>query len=498
MNHLFKIVKESGINFSGSLVGTVLNYIMLVIITRLLSPGEYGVFALAQAVVHVSLVFALLGTTRALDWFIPLFNEKGEIGKTKSLISDILRMALFTSLTVCLVILATAKLISVNIFHEIRLDTVLKIMIITIPLLAFNEIVSYTFIGYKELRFQVYIQQLALPTLRIAFAAAALILGFGLLGWTWMYLLAMIGSALVALFLFKKHILGPLASVRRVPVSFKQIFSYSWPMSFGLLLFIFWGQFDILFLGYYRTPEEVGIYKIYLQMIFIFTLVLQSFAQIYKPMISEFIGKNDRREIGPTYQRISKWVFNLNGISLSILLLFGTAIMKLFFTPPYQKELAALYVLAAGNFLLSSFGPTGRTLEAFGKTRLWLLNSILILSVNVALNFVLIPRYGLVGAALSHATAIISGGIAGLIEIYALYKLQPYRWGHLKYAANFLISSGIVYLVISALPEINLAKMLVLIVFFLGLLALGSYLTKTLDEVDLDILRTIRAKYLPR
>jgi O-antigen/teichoic acid export membrane protein len=497
MNNLLKIVKESGINFSGSLVGTVLNYVMLIMITHLLSPGEYGIFALAQAIIQVSLVFALLGTSRALDRFIPLFNKRSEFGKTKSLIFYVLRMASIANLIVCLVVLALSKLLSVQVFHELRLDAVLKIMIITIPLFSINELVSYAFTGYKELRFQVYIQQLALPLLRIALAAIALVLGIGLLGWTWMYLLAMIGSSLVALFLFRKHILSQLAPVSRIPVSFKEIFSYSWPMSFGLLLFIFWGQFDILFLGYFRTPEEVGVYKFYLQMILVFSLVLMSFAQIYKPMIFEFLDQGNFREIGETYQRISKWVFNINGIGLTTLLLFGTTMIKLFFNKVYLKQPAALFILASANFLMTSFGPAGRTLEAFAKTKLWLLNSVLMLGFNVGLNFVLIPRYGLVGAALSHAASVLIGGLAGLIEIYVLYKLQPYRREHLKYAANFLISSGIIYLVLFFLPKINVVTFLLLLAVFLGLLACGFYLTKTLDEVDLSILRTIRSKLIP-
>jgi len=498
MNHLLKIVKESGINFSGSLMGTILNYMILMVITRFLSPKEYGVFVLAQAIVYVSLVFVLLGTPRALDRFIPLFNEKGEYGKTKSLIFDILRMALVTNLIVGASIFGFSKLISLHVFNELRLESVLKIMIFTLPMLSINEIVSYAFIGYKELRFQVYIQQLGLPLLKIMMAAICLTLGFGLMGWTWMYLFSVTGSSLIALYFSKKHIFAKFSSIPSVHVSFKNIFSYSWPLSFGLILIILYGQFDLLFLGYFRNSEEVAIYKIYLQVITIFSLVILSFAQIFKPTASELLGRNNLKEIKEIYQRISKWVFNINGIILSILLLFGPALIKIFFTRIYFREPLALFILATGNFLSSSLGPTARTLEAFGNTKLWLLNSILMISFNGGLNFVLIPKYGLIGAAISHSISLIIGGLAGLIEIYVLHGLQPFNLKHLKYILNLLLSSLITYLLITSFPEINLVRLIFLLVFFFCLISMGLYLSKTLDEVDLNILKTIKTRLIPR
>ena len=86
MNGINKIVKESGINFTGSAVGNLLGYIWLMIMTRILSQSEVGSFTLAQSLINISLIFVLLGMHRSLDRFIPFYNSAGENGKIKSLL----------------------------------------------------------------------------------------------------------------------------------------------------------------------------------------------------------------------------------------------------------------------------------------------------------------------------------------------------------------------------------------------------------------------------
>ena len=109
MSYLNKIVKESGINFSGSILGNLINYAWLMLITRFLAPNEFGSFSLAQSIVTVSLIIVLLGTPRALDRYIPFFNAAGDEGKSKFIINLILRFVLFSSVLVLIVLFLSSN-----------------------------------------------------------------------------------------------------------------------------------------------------------------------------------------------------------------------------------------------------------------------------------------------------------------------------------------------------------------------------------------------------
>lgn len=495
MNSLLKIVKEFGINLSGSIIGMGLNYVLLIVITRFLAPKEYGIFVLAESIVNFSLIFVLLGMHKALDRFIPFFNASGEFGKSKTLISTIFKITLFLSLIIGVIFFFSSGIIANYFFKEPKLSLVLKIVVLSIPLLTFLQIISFTFIGYKELRYQVYIQQIARNILKVFLGIIIFFMGYRLIGWSWMYVMSLLGASLLAYYFFKNRISISLTKVEKIPISFKEIISYSWPLSINSIILLFLGQIGVLLLGFFRSPAEVGVFRIYIYMISILALILHSFAMIYKPVTCGSIAKNDLKEVKVTYRRVSKWIFLINGLGLLILFLFGRDIIRILFTKDYLLAPTALIILAAGRFLNSSFGPEGMTLEAFGNTKLSMLNSIIMLGTNLGLAYLLIPRYGIVGAAVATATSITVGGLAGLIEIFFLYRLQPFSIHHIKYICVGLISGGILFFIKTKFT-LNVFVLIGLVSLLTGIYIAGLYYSKSIDDLDYEIFHKVKAKFM--
>ena len=195
MESINKIVKESGINFTGSALGHILSYIWLMIMTRTLSQADVGSFTLAQSIINISLIFALLGTHRSLDRFIPLYNVAGEQGKIKSLLGITFRLALIGSFVMGSVIFLSADYLGSVVYDNPILTSLLRIVIYSIPLLAVIMIVIYAFTGYKELRYHVYLKQILEPVLKIVFILIVAVHGFGLIEWAWFYVFALLITA---------------------------------------------------------------------------------------------------------------------------------------------------------------------------------------------------------------------------------------------------------------------------------------------------------------
>ncbi|MCP2518980.1 oligosaccharide flippase family protein [Candidatus Aminicenantes bacterium AC-335-K20] len=496
MNNLFKIVKESGINFVGSVIGMVLNYVLLIIITRFLAPEEYGTFVLAQSIINVSLIFVLLGMHKALDRFIPFYKTTGELGKVKTLINNVLKITLSLSFIIGIIFFLSSDFIANYIFKKPNLSIILKIMILSIPLLTFMQIISFTFVGLKELRYRIYIQQFAQSLLKIILGLIIFVFGYRLIGWTCMYIISLFGASFMAYYFLKKKILPFFSKIKKAPLPFKKIISYSWPLSINSIILLFLGQIDFLFLGYYRSSSEVGIYRIYIYLVTILALVLQSFAHIYKPVISELIAEKNIKEIKETYKRVSKWIFIINGLGLLTLLIFGSNIVRIFFTKSYLFAPTALYILAAGRFLNSSIGPEGMTLEGFGNTKLLMLNSLIMLGTNVGLDYFLIPRYGIVGASIATSSSITIGGLAGLIEIYVLYRMQPFTLKHIKYAGIAIFSGILIYFLSYKLNELNIVRLIGLIGLLTIIYVIGVYYSQSLDSLDYKVFGKIKAKII--
>ena len=377
------------------------------------------------------------------------------------------------------------------IFDNPILSNLIRIVVFSIPLLAVINIVIYAFSGYKELRYNVYLKQIIEPVLRILFVLLVALLGLGVVEWTWFYVLTMAITGAMAIWLLIKNILRPLKSSKVIEIDIREILAYSWPISIASILLILIGQVDYLILGIFQPVANVGVYRIYIQIAALLKLILGSTARIYKPVISELILQEKFQEINSLYTRVSKWIISLTLIGFLVIAIFGGQITGLLFTNDYAIYPVALTILALGILINSSFGPEGMTLEAYGNTKLVMINSMIALIVNIGLGFLLIPQYGIVGAAISTAATLSINGLLGFLEIYFLYKMQPFSINTLKYL-GIGVFTGLIFLGIRTWFNIeSILGILILATIMVGVYIAGFYLTNSLDEVDRDTISSI-------
>ncbi len=486
-----KVVKESGIGFAGSLLGTALNYGVLVVMTRFLAPDELGLFTLGQSVLAVALIVVLLGTPRALDRFIPYYMAAREYGRVRSVIRFVILLAAAISAVVMLSLAAGAGWFSRDIFKTEGLAPVLRLMLFAVPMLAWIEIVSASFTGFKELRYRVYTHQIALPTLKLGIALALFSLGYGLGGWLWAYLVSLVVTGGYALWLFWKHIASRLRGVAPGAINLREIVSYSWPLSVSNFMVVFAANLSVLLLGYYQSAAEVGVYRVYAYMILIMTLSDNSFVRIYKPLASGFISSKSDAAGEELYKRVAKWMLTVGGYIGLIMVFLGRDIVSLLFPQGYQVVAVALVVLVLGRLVVCACGPQGAALEAFASTRISMGNAILMLGLNLVLGLLLIPRFGVLGAALSTSLAVSGTAISGMVAMKLVHGILPFGDGYFRtLAALSVVAFPLWYLtraakMLSAWPLMGVALALGA-VYVLALWRFGA-----LDSVDREVAKRI-------
>jgi len=495
LKNLLKIVKESWFHFSGTLIQLFLGYVLLVIITRFLKPAEYGTFTLAQAILEIVLMLSLLGLPTALSRFLPYYNAVKQCGKSKFLIKKVLALTLALSFAWGLITFLSADYLNDIFFGKALLPQVLRILVWGLPLLVLIKVISACFIGYKELRYPMYFIQLGLPLLKIALALTIFSAGYNLLGWSWMYLFSLAGSAGLAVWFWRKKILATLNHFAPEPVNFKKVFSYSWPLSINVIIIFLLAQATFILLGHFRPAEEVGIFRIYYYLTFPLLVFQQALEKIYQPIASECLSRGETKVISVIYHQVSKWFVITVSLGFMVVVFGGRELVTLLFTKQYLTSPAVLIVLAAAYLARSLAGPNSATLVALGNTRLIIFNSLLMLFSNILVGFLLIPSWGILGATVAVSVAIIIGSLASLLEVYKIHNLQPFTKNHWRFLTAFLLTAGITCLIKIFLPVNNpflLVSMITLMIslYLCTLLRLGG-----LNENELKIAGAIR-KYL--
>jgi O-antigen/teichoic acid export membrane protein len=148
-------------------------------------------------------------------------------------------------------------------------------------------------------------------------------------------------------------------------------------------------------------------------------------------MMSEYHRKGDIGEMGNLYKLIVRWIISLS-LPLAIILILYSKKIMLLFGVNYLSASNVLIVLTGAAFLQIIFGSGGHTLTMTGFTKVNLVNSIIIVLINITLNILWIPEFGIIGAAYATFVSMALLGILRIVEVYYFIKLNPFSLKLLK------------------------------------------------------------------
>lgn len=166
-------------------------------------------------------------------------------------------------------------------------------------------------------------------------------------------------------------------------------------------------QTDILMLGFFRTTDEVGIYRVAVQGAALVAFGLQAANAVIAPQFSRLYAQGDKARL----QRLvtaSARVILLAALPVALIFIIaGGAIAGWVFGPEFTASHLPLAILAAGQLVNAAMGSVGFLLNMTGHERDVARTLLITAGLNVLLNLFLIPPYGLAGAASATAVSLI-------------------------------------------------------------------------------------------
>jgi O-antigen/teichoic acid export membrane protein len=166
-------------------------------------------------------------------------------------------------------------------------------------------------------------------------------------------------------------------------------------------------QADIIMLGWFRPPDDVGIYRIATQAGILVWFLIQAAQGVLSPVFSQLYSVHDMAKLKRLF-RISSFVVFIFTVPIAlVLVVFGQNLISFIFGHEYLPAAAPLAVLAVGYLLNVAFGPVGLLLQMVGREKVTAKILWLTVVVNLLLNFSLIPPYGSTGAAFSTSVSVV-------------------------------------------------------------------------------------------
>ena len=487
---LRKIAKGAGFVLIGTLIGRAFGYGSRLIIARL-GADDYGLVALGFAVMSIATILSLVGMQQGITRYVSFYKGKEDKGRIKGTIISALKITLPLSLISAFILFWHASWISIHVFHDANLTLILRIFSIGIPFFVLTQNLLYATIGFQDMRYRVYTENIFQEPLKLAAIVVLLLFGFGVLGAAWGWVIAIIVMPFLAFYFLEKKVFPIFRTkVKAISVD-KELFTFSFPLLFAGIAGIVMGWTDTLMLGYFSSSADVGIYNAALPTAQLIRSIPAAFVAIFFPVISELYARNKIDDLRRTYSVVTKWMLALIFPAFLLVLLFPDQIIKILFGVEYIAGATALSILVFGFMIGMVVGPAGEVLGTYGRTKTVMTISYIGAIINFLLNLLLIPIYGINGAAIATGFSLAFLYVLNFLFAYRVAKVQPFRLSYLKIIVASLIAAFVVYLVTKYVIGVSVFVLIaMLFVFFLFYLFL-LLLMKSFEEEDLMIMRAI-------
>jgi O-antigen/teichoic acid export membrane protein len=483
----------------GLVAQAVLSFVLAVVVTRGLQARGAGVFFQAVALFSILAAVAEFGAGAGVVRTIPRFRTLDRGGEVRAVLRaalwPVVGVASGAALVLVLVAPAAARVFDLG----PQGSGFLRLLAPFLPLAAGTTVLLAATRALGTMAPYVAIENLAKPALRPALAAAAIAAGFG------PFLVTMSWALPIAV-LFPLALLAALRTLRRVEAGTAptavparavagEFWRFAAPRGLAAAFQVTTVWLDVLLIGSLRSTGEAGIYAAVGRLSTVGVFAIEAVRLAIAPAISTMLAREDRAGAQELYRVGTWWLVALSWPLYLTLAIFAPVVLGLF-GPEFVRGQDALLVLSLAMILSVGTGNVTVMLLMGGKSVWNLTNTILSLGVNIALNLILIPRLGMVGAAIAWTASIATNNLIPLFQVRRLLRVTPFGRGFAIIGGATVVVFGGIGLAMRSL--VGATPMGLLLTLALALPLYGVVLYRARNALHLPVFRDVATGLMAR
>lgn len=428
--NILAAAKGGSIVFGGKLYTYVCRIIMTILMARILGAEQYGLYNLALVAASIAGGLAVLGLDTGLVRYIAIFASRRDEARMWGALQIGVGIPTIVSVFMGISLFTLANPIAVQLFHEPRLVPLLRLASLAVPILTLIEVMAAATQGFKKMQYTTIAQDISQPTIRLTLMVVLAIVGLSAAGAVTAFISAVFVTFVMLLYFLNKlfPLKRPLRTAQR---NIKEMCRFSFPAYLSDLILTFRSNIQTMLLGTLHSVTNVGVYAVASHVDMIGGIFHRAIIVASRPIIAELHDKGEREQLRHFYQTTTKWTFTLNLPLLLITVLFPVQILSIFGKSFVDGSLT-LIILAWASMVDAGTGICGTVLDMTGNTNWKLFNSIVRLALSLTFNFLLIPEWGVVGAAVAALAAAITINLLRLLQVFVFVRLLPYNASIIK------------------------------------------------------------------
>lgn len=274
----------------------------------------------------------------------------------------------------------------------------------------------------------------------------------------------------------------PTLKVDRIFLKEKNVatmLKYGFLLSFASIASLGLKYLDSIMIGNYMSLGFVGIYSIAAFIPTVIEAPLTSLDKIAYTKLSNALSKNNHSEVKEIYFKSSRYLFLLGG-ALFLMVNVNIADLLSFLPPDYGKGINVVLIISIGALINMAGGANTSIIFSSDYYKLGGYLLIFLAAMAFGLNILLIPRFGIEGAALATAITVFVFSLLRYLIIYKGFKLQPYD--KKMFIILLLILGGMILNYILPMTQSAIINIIYRSIIIIGVYLFGTYYFKIIPE----------------
>ena len=409
-----ELFKKGGLSFLIRIGGLVMGFLLTLIIAHYFGAKGLGDYVLSIVVLRIFTLFSKLGVDTFSIRFIASFAKQDKWKSIQLFRNKIIRLLSISSLIFSLLMYYFSEDIA-NLVHA-KVEHVRLNAFFVLPM-AFFMLHYQSLRGLKKIAEFSFFLRMAQATFSIIsiFIITQFFVDGNVPVYAYLSSLAIVSLLAFIVFFNSYNKIKRISDDEQIEeLKYSEILKVSIPLMFAQSVQFIMAWTDKLMIGNMMGSEEVGIYFTAFKLSMFASIALMAINSIASPKFAELYGKKDFDGLKKVAHQSSKMIFLATLPLVLVFFVFPEFLLGLF-GDEFKVGVKAFVFLSFGKLISSLSGSVGNILQMTGKQVIFMNVLFVGAIVNVLLNFFLIPKFGINGAALA---SMISLSMWNLIMVY--------------------------------------------------------------------------------
>jgi O-antigen/teichoic acid export membrane protein len=434
-----RIFKNSFFLFSGQIVAKLINFLLILLLTRIFSEEDFGIFSYTLAYTGMFMILCNLGLNTLV-----IRDIAKDRSCARQIVEDMFPIIFYLSFVSLILMNGIAWLSGWPAYERM----IILLLSFYVVFDAFSRSFISVMRAYERMEFESAINILE----RIFLIILTILIGIFNLSLT-ILVLSFMAAELIKVIISVAIVKNKLVNfnIKFHTVNYLSLIKNALPFALMAIFTTISMRIDTVMIKIFHSSELSGVYNIAHKIIDSITFIPENIYYAFFPVLAS-LYIIDRNKFTYTFLKALKLI-SLLAIPVSCFLYFWASdIISLLFEPRYFTAYIALKWLALAVGALFIKYAVAVVMNVIGKQHLFSMYVGISMILNILLNLLLIPKYGIVGAGIATISSESITTITGLISLRNLLPINKIG----IYAFRFIVSIALLSLFMYIIKEIPL------------------------------------------